>query len=191
MLLREANALLSRSQQMSIPRLWLAAQNPRSILRTQRSCLPSRSRSSCSRGAGRDHPVALIRPDGNGMGSSRQTPLSVFIATSRNGVPSAPAAAEQLDLLVSEPALEPDATEPAPKRLLEPWIVVALVQQAQRERVRQGQRSHLACGCLRGEKVSALDRAVEASVCRALAGHRVCRWGDGLCPIVRGGRAGY
>ncbi len=79
---------------------------------------------------------------------------------------------EKLDLLMSQRMLDTDAPEPTPHRLLETRVALGLVEQTQRERIRERERSHLTSGLSR-EEMAALDRACESSVCRALACRRM------------------
>jgi len=51
---------------------------------------------------------------------------------------------------------------------------------AQQECVGERKSAHLARGHLGGLNVAAMDGALEAPVCRALACHDNCRWGNGL-----------
>src|SRR3954447_25336757 len=71
------------------------------------------------------------------------------------------------------------APDPPPRRALKARVALALVEEDERESVRGRRRAEFARGGFGGEQVSLLDRAGESCVCRALAGHCRCRWGDG------------
>jgi hypothetical protein len=66
--------------------------------------------------------------------------------------------------------------------------VILLSSQASSRRLGRGSarpgRAHLACGHLRGQEVTSLNRALESSVCCALASHSVNgRWGNGCLRV--------
>lgn len=76
--------------------------------------------------------------------------------------------------------------EPTPRGALVPCRIGFCEQLAQRQRVGERQSAHLPCGRLGGLNVAAMNRALEAPVCRALARHLVMPRGRRLTATLPG-----
>ena len=73
------------------------------------------------------------------------------------GVQPTVRSAQKLNLFVAQRLFTSHAAELAPKRLLKPRVLLALVQQAEGERNRTANNTNLARGQLGGERMAALD----------------------------------